>query len=232
MQLFYAPNILKNEFVLSPEESAHCVRVLRKKNGDEINLFDGNGCVYKAAIIDDNPKKCSFDILSSELKAKVRDFRIHIAIAPTKNIERFEWFVEKATEIGIDEISPIFCDQSERTVVKNERIEKVILSAVKQSLKFYFPKLNEPIKFKDFIKKTIEEQKFIAHCNEPKDSLKGLCNKGRDVIILIGPEGDFSEKEIKQAIENGFKEVSLGEARLRTETAGVVACHTINLMNS
>ena len=161
-------------------------------------------------------------------------YHLHIAIAPTKNMDRLEWFVEKATEIGISEITPLLCRYSERKVVKLERINKIIVSAMKQSKKSLLPQLNEMISFNDFIKKCEgHDNCFIAHCyNQNKQSLSQLYLKGNDATIVIGPEGDFSEEEVESALKNGFSPITLGESRLRTETAGIVACHTIQLLNS
>ena len=232
MNLFYTPDITPDFYLLNEIESKHCVRVLRLRNEDFIFLIDGKGGFYKAQIIDDNQKKCLVKIVETKKEYNKRDFYVHIAIAPTKNIDRFEWFLEKATEIGIDEITPIVCQHSERKVIKPERLNKVITSAIKQSLKAYKPILNDIVKFDDFIKKDFKSDKFIAHCYD--DNLKSLKDEAfgkKNVTILIGPEGDFSLDEVKKAVENDYCEIGLGHSRLRTETAGVVACHTINLLN-
>jgi len=232
MQLFYTPDISGNIYTLNETESKHCVRVLRLQENDTIQLIDGKGGFYRAMISDPNPKKCTVKIIETQKEFGKRNHYLHIAIAPTKNIDRFEWFLEKATEIGIDEITPILCEHSERKTIKLERLEKIIISAVKQSLKAYKPKLNELTLFKDFIDKDFNEDKFIAHCEENKKLLlKKAYHKNQNTIILIGPEGDFSPEEILNAKKAQFKEISLGESRLRTETAGVIACHTINLLN-
>ena len=231
MNIFYAPDILCEQ-VLSEEESAHAVRVLRLQAGDKIEVVDGAGGFYKAVIVNPHPKRCSFEIIEKTGEYGKRDFKLHIAIAPTKNIERYEWFIEKAVEIGIDEITPLLCRFSERKIIKPERLEKIIVSAAKQSLKAYFPKLNPMVSFDDFIKSQNASQKFIAHCyEEEKILLQNIYRKTSDVIVLIGPEGDFSVEEVQKAIKLHFKPVSLGSSRLRTETAGVVACHTIMMMN-
>ncbi len=232
MHLFYTPDLNGNIYILNETESKHCIRVLRLSSGDEIQLINGKGGFYKAKIMDPNPKKCGVEIVESIHEFGKRNHYLHIAIAPTKNMDRFEWFLEKATEIGIDEITPILCEHSERKVIKPERLEKVIISAVKQSIKAYKPVLNDLMTYSDFINQDFKGQKFIAHCEEnEKLLLKNEYKNGSDAIILIGPEGDFSPQEIEMAIKNDFKEISLGESRLRTETAGVVACHTINLLN-
>ena len=232
MQLFYVPNISGDEVILNETESKHAVRVLRLTEGTTVQLVDGIGGFYDAEIMDANPKKCQLKIKKTLREFGKKNFRIHMAIAPTKNIDRFEWFLEKATEIGIDEITPLLCDYSERKSVKPERLEKILVSAMKQSVKAYLPKLNKMISFGNLIKNCTTENRFIAHCYEgEKHHLKNVVEKNRDVVILIGPEGDFSAEEVTLARNNGFTEVSLGTARLRTETAAVVACHIVNLIN-
>jgi 16S rRNA (uracil1498-N3)-methyltransferase len=237
MNLFYTPGISADTYILNEEESRHCIKVLRLQNGDIIHSVDGKGGFYTSQIIEEHPKKCMIRILEVKKDFGKRTFFLHIAIAPTKNIERFEWFLEKATEIGIDEISPLICEHSERKEIKNERLEKVILSAAKQSIKAYFPKLNTTISFKSLVKTDFNGQKFIAHCSKSqndtneKPHLKFAYKQGQNVLILIGPEGDFSPAEIRLALENGFTEISLGTNRLRTETAALVACNTVNLVN-
>ncbi len=232
MQLFFDPEFSPTNTVLNPEESKHCIRVLRHNKGDEITILNGNGTLFTAQIIDANPKACKLEILNQTIESE-RPFSLHMVVAPTKNIDRFEWFLEKATEIGIEQITPIICEHSERKIIKPERLEKVIIAATKQSLKSYKPILNPIISFKDFIAKDYSNMhQFIAHCyNSPKELLKNSYSTNTNVIILIGPEGDFSEEEVKRAIENGFAPVSLGKARLRTETAAIMACTTINLIN-
>lgn len=232
MQLFYTPDIKTNIYTLNEIESKHCIKVLRQKVNDHIQLIDGKGNFYEAKIIEPNPKKCIVEIVETTKDFGKRNYYLHIAIAPTKNIDRFEWFLEKATEIGIDEITPILCEHSERKTIKAERLEKIIVSAIKQSIKAYKPKLNDLTNYSDFIQQNFNGVKYIAHCEENKKALlKTSYYKGQNVIILIGPEGDFSPEEIDKARNNNFTEISLGESRLRTETAGVVACHTINLLN-
>ncbi|MGE0078726.1 MAG: 16S rRNA (uracil(1498)-N(3))-methyltransferase [Bacteroidales bacterium] len=232
MQIFYAPDIAGNTYTLPEEESKHCIKVLRLNTGDEITLIDGKGNLFTASIANPNPKRCEVIVTDVKTEYGKRDFYLHIAIAPTKNIERFEWFLEKATEIGIDEITPLLCDRSERKVVNNERLEKIIISAVKQSIKAYVPKLNEMIPFKKFMEQNTDEQKFIAHCNSWElPLLKDQVKHNSKVIILIGPEGDFTPNEVDISLSKGYHEISLGTSRLRTETAGMVACHTINLIN-
>ena len=228
MQLFYLENP-KDEIILSAEESKHATKVLRKKEGDILNFTDGKGAFYKAEITVADSRKCRLKVVSTEQKEKQHNYHLHIAIAPTKNMDRFEWFLEKATEIGIDEITPIICSHSERKVIKTERCNRILLSAMKQSLKFHLPKLNEAISFNDFLKQDYKGSKYIAHCEDGEKKELKIENKTEKTIILIGPEGDFSPKEIELALQNQFKAVSLGTSRLRTETAGLVAVHTINL---
>ena len=232
MHIFYTPDISGKTYTLDETESKHCVRVLRLEKGDEITLVDGKGGWFSAEIADPNPKRCVVNVIKSELNFGKREYQIHIAIAPTKNMDRIEWFLEKATEIGIDRVTPLLCRFSERKEVKLDRLEKVMISAMKQSLKAYLPQLDELTKFSDFIHQPFDGQKFIAHCEEQhRELLKNVLKPGENYLILIGPEGDFSPEEIELAINAGFLPVSLGNSRLRTETAGVVACHTFNLLN-
>jgi len=229
--IFFAPDILQNP-KLPPEEGQHCIKVLRKKEGDEILVTDGKGYFYDANIVQANPKHCIVSIINTIEYSKRWAFDLQIAFAPTKNIDRIEWFAEKATEIGIDRFSPVLCQYSERKEIKNQRIEKILVSAMKQSQKATLPQLDEMVKFKDFIKQDFDGQKFIAHCYPgQKQELKEVYDKGRNALIMIGPEGDFSEEEVTMALQNGFIPVSLGESRLRTETAALVACHTIHVLN-
>jgi len=232
MHIFYTPDISGKTYTLDETESKHCIRVLRLSKGDEITLVDGRGGFFTAEIADPNPKRCAVNVVKSELNFGLRKFQVQVAIAPTKNIERLEWFLEKVTEIGIDRVTPLLCRHSERKEIKNDRLEKVMVSAMKQSLKAYLPKLVELTKFNEFIKQPFEGQKFIAHCEEQhRELLKNVMELSKNYLILIGPEGDFSPEEIELAIAFGFLPVSLGDSRLRTETAGVVACHTLNLLN-
>ena len=233
MYLFYCPDIEKQQ-TLSEEESAHCVRVLRYSVGDEILITDGRGTTYTARITNPHPKHCDFEIISQEEQAPHHDFHLHIAVAPTKNIERLEWAIEKCVEIGVDEITPLLCRFSERKQLRTDRLEKIILSAAKQSLTPYLPVLHELTPYDDFIQEQVkhDQQCFIAHCyKDEKRLLKDEIEQGRDVLVSIGPEGDFSEKEVADALQLGFAPVSLGNSRLRTETAAVVACHTAVLIN-
>ena len=234
MQLFYTPDIDPShpQYFLSEEESKHCIRVLRLENGSELQLIDGRGGLYAATIKDAHPKRTILQINSVIQAFNKRNHYLHIAVAPTKNIERMEWFLEKATEIGIDEISPIICQRSERKEVKTERLNKIITSAIKQSVKAYHPVLNEPVSFNQLLAKPFEGQKFIAHCEKSdKTNLRTALNTHGRYLILIGPEGDFTPNEIDDALQNGFKAITLGESRLRTETAALQACFEVNFLN-
>ena len=227
MQLFYCPELLNNSSFLSNEESFHCFKVLRKKVGDNIYIIDGIGGFYEAEITIASQKKVIFNVIKKWTQPQ-SPYSLHIAIAPTKNNDRFEWFLEKATEIGIDEVTPIICEHSERRMIKNERMEKIILSAAKQSLKSKLPKINNVTSFNDFVSKKYRSRCFIAHCL-PSQKKKLKNEVVSMTTILIGPEGDFSTLEVEVALKNNFIPISLGSSRLRTETAGVIACHTIAL---
>jgi 16S rRNA (uracil1498-N3)-methyltransferase len=232
MQLFYITAIEGDTCMLGEEESWHCTRVLRLVEGSALNLTDGRGNFYKGTLSKVHHKGCLVHITHVERHDRRAGFRLHIAIAPTKNIERFEWFLEKATEIGIDEITPLVCEHSERRIVKQQRLEKVLVAAMKQSLKCWLPTLNEPAEFSSFVANGFPGQKFIAWCETGLESeLHAVYRKGSDALILVGPEGDFSKTETDLAVKSGFTPVSLGESRLRTETAGIVACHTIEVLN-
>ena len=234
MYLFYAPDIAQTP-VLPEEESNHCVQVLRRTAGDEIQVTDGVGNLYHGVITNPHRKHCEVRIERVETPVPLHEGHIHICIAPTKNIERLEWAIEKCVEIGVDEITPLLCRFSERKQLRTDRLEKIILSAAKQSLTPYLPVLHELTPYEEFIQRQgqhLGQQNFIAHCyKEDKRVLKNEIEKGRDVLVLIGPEGDFSEQEIADALALGFVPVSLGNSRLRTETAAVVACHTAVLIN-
>jgi len=233
MQLFYNPDIdqATESFSFDKEESRHIIKVLRKKDSDILFVTNGLGILFKTEIVLASDNKCTVKILSAAVVPKPR-YHLHLAVAPTKMNDRYEWFLEKATEIGISEITPIICDHSERKQIKTDRFDKIILSAMKQSNQYFLPKLNEPIAYKDFLKIKHSRQLFIAHCEETgKQSLKKTLKPNSDVTMLIGPEGDFSKNEIKLAIENDYIPVALGDTRLRTETAAVVACHTVVFVN-
>jgi len=231
MNLFYTPDIEGEFYTLSEEESKHCVKVLRLEKDDRVFLIDGRGGFYTAKISDPNPKKTLLELVEVKREYNKRNHYLHIAVAPTKNIERLEWFLEKATEIGIDEITPLLCERSERKEVKLDRLNKIITSAVKQSLKAYHPKLNPLTKYKDFVA-TATGEKFIAHCmDDLKSELRSYIQLGGNYTILIGPEGDFSPAEVSQAQASNFKGITLGASRLRTETAALEACFEINFLN-
>ena len=234
MHLFYTPDIepAHPQYFLSEEESKHAIRVLRLEVGSEVELIDGRGGFYTAVIQDAHPKRTILNITSVTTDFNKRNHYLHLAVAPTKNIERLEWFLEKATEIGIDEISLIISQRSERKEAKTDRLNKIITAAIKQSLKAYHPVLNEPVKLSELLTRPFDGQKFIAHC-EPGDKLSlrnDLQLQGR-YLILIGPEGDFTPAEIESALQNGFKPITLGESRLRTETAALEACFEVNFLN-
>lgn len=232
MHIFYIPGIDGNEILMNEVESKHAVRVLRLNQGDKVKIADGAGNFYTAEITEPNPKRCKLSVISIQKEYEKRPFYLHMAVAPTKNIDRYEWFLEKATEIGLDEKTPLLCEHSERKVIKPERLEKILVSAMKQSVKAYLPKLNSMTSFDKFILQNRPGQKFIAHCHVADlQHLKDKASKGSDVTILIGPEGDFSLTEVSSAKDAGFTEISLGKSRLRTETAGVAACHIVNLAN-
>lgn len=231
MHVFYTPDI-QTRAELPEEEAAHAVRVLRLQEGDEVMLTDGAGNFYRAAISAASNKRCLVNILETLPQEPLWTGHLHLAMAPTKNMDRTEWLAEKATEIGFDELTFLNCRFSERKVIKTERIQKILVSAVKQSLKARLPRLNEMTDFHHFVKQPFTGQKFIAHCYEgEKPLLKDVLKRGEDALVLIGPEGDFSEEEVRLAVEQGFRPVSLGRSRLRTETAALVACHLMNLCN-
>lgn len=233
MQLFYNPTISEEttKISFSKDESRHIVKVLRKTVGDQLQITNGKGWLFNAEITIADIKNCAAAILSKSFEP-MRNYKIHLAVAPTKMNDRYEWFLEKATEIGVDTITPIICDHSERKVIKNDRFEKILQSAMKQSLHYYLPELKDAMSFSDFVSQKFDGQKFIAHCEETeRSSFKNSLQAQKNVLILIGPEGDFSSKEITLAIDSGFKPVMLGTTRLRTETAAVVACHSIAFLN-
>ncbi len=233
MQLFYSPNIEQTdrEFIFDREESKHIIKVLRKKIGDTLHVTNGLGYLFSTEITLDSDKKCITKIVDFKFE-EPNDFYVHLAVAPTKMNERFEWFLEKATEIGINEITPIICDHSERKIVKTERFEKIIQSAMKQSLQMHLPKLNDPISFKTFLEQQHTGNLYIAHCEETqKTLLKNAIPKKENYTLLIGPEGDFSTQEISLALAQKYQPVSLGSTRLRTETAAVVAAHSFVFSN-
>jgi 16S rRNA (uracil1498-N3)-methyltransferase len=232
MHVFYTPDLSSQLYTLNEEESKHCSKVLRLNIGDVVHLINGRGGLFEAEIVGMNKKHVELKVISEQSEFGKRNHHLHIAIAPTKNIDRLEWFLEKATEIGIDEITPIICDRSERKVVKDERLEKVVTSAVKQSLTAYHPKVNSALTFSAFIKNTEAAHKFIAHCLPGEKPYISAAAKAHDsYLILIGPEGDFSPSEVDIALQNGYKAVTLGNTRLRTETAALAACFEVNYFN-
>lgn len=232
MYLFYTTEIEGHWATLEEGEARHCAQVLRKQQGDALHFVDGQGGMYKGHLIEVGKKSCRIQIDERIDVVAPSAVNLHLAVAPTKNIDRFEWFLEKATEIGISSITPLLCQRSERRRLRPERLERVLIAAMKQSLKAQLPLLNPLTTFSDFIQSPLTGQGMIAHCIENnKRSLKQTYQAGNDVCILIGPEGDFSGEEIDLALQQGFKAVSLGEARLRTETAALVACHSIHLLN-
>lgn len=235
MFLFYAPDITENVYTLPETESRHCIKALRLKRGDQILLTDGRGNLFDACIIDDNISHCSLEITQQKYVGNNFPYHLHIAVAPTKNSDRYEWFAEKAVEIGISEITALICKNSEKTHLKSNRIERVFIAALKQSLRCVLPVFNPETSFNHLVKTAKEPQKFIAYCGEeepPIPLLQHICKKNTDTLVLIGPEGDFTPQEISLAKEHGFIPVSLGKSRLRTETAALVACNTVHFINN
>mgnify|MGYP001241821528 CR=1 FL=1 len=232
MNLFYQPQITEGVLHLDEEESRHCVRVLRQRVGDTIRITDGMGSFYDAVITDTGKRNCSFEIRET-IPEPARDFHIHIAVSPTKNADRIEWFVEKAVEFGIDRITLVECDHTERTFIKAERLQKVAVAAMKQSLKARLPQIDPLTPFNKLITEDGAAGRYIAWVDPSNPRhLKDAVRKGSSAIVLIGPEGDFSHQEQEQALAAGFEQVSLGVSRLRTETAALAACHILNLVNS
>jgi 16S rRNA (uracil1498-N3)-methyltransferase len=252
MNLFYTPDISGNLYSLNEEESRHCQKVLRLRQDDIVYLTNGKGTLFEARISDMPGRTVIVEVISRQDDFGRRDYFLHMAVAPTKNIDRFEWFLEKATEIGVDEITPVICDHSERRQLRTDRLEKIITSAVKQSLKAYHPKLNEPMLLRKFLSTSSSTSmpprlhapmppsfpanplpcnKFMAYITPDSPLLKQLYHKASPATILIGPEGDFSPDEVETATKSCYQVVSLGKSRLRTETAAVVACHTVGLLN-
>ena len=233
MQLFYNPDItdIDTQIQFPKDESRHIVKVLRKSSGDILDITNGNGWLFEAKITSADLKRCIAEIVSKTFYEN-RPYKLHLAVAPTKMNDRYEWFLEKATEIGVDTITPIICQNSERKVIKKERFEKIIQSAMKQSLQYHLPTMNDAISFKAFMNQEFEGQTFIAHCEDTdRKSLKQELEAKKDITILIGPEGDFSSEEIELALQKGFTAVTLGVTRLRTETAAIAACHSVVFSN-
>ena len=236
MELFYSRDIEGGICCLDQDESGHCIKVLRHRSGDEISVIDGCGTLYRCRITADSPKRVEAMVLDYVENWGGHPYRLHLAVCPTKNNDRFEWFAEKACEIGFDVLSPVFGDHSERKVLKTSRVEKILVSAAKQSLKAAVPQVNEPVSVKEFIKKASEDSeslKLIAYCFEdervPRRSIKEVLNsfEGTDITVMIGPEGDFSRAEAEAALAAGFIPVHLGESRLRTETAALTAAASV-----
>ncbi|MBL7810290.1 MAG: 16S rRNA (uracil(1498)-N(3))-methyltransferase, partial [Saprospiraceae bacterium] len=231
-QLFFTPKIENGFAIFEEEEGRHLSTVLRKKPGDKLRLTDGKGHFYEAELADAGKRQVLARIISSQAAPVSTRGRLHMAIAPTKNMDRLEWFLEKATEIGVDEITPILCKHSERETLRLDRLEKILVSAMKQSLRAWLPQLNPFTKFTDFVKKTGETQKRLAWCgDEPMPHLKNTLQPDQNTVVAIGPEGDFSPEEVTLALSSGFQAVSLGEARLRTETAGIYAVTVFGLLD-
>lgn len=233
MQVFYTPHISGDTHILDEKESRHIIRVLRMKKGTSVRLIDGKGNLYEGIITGTDKKKCVIKIVSVTENFEKRNYRLHIAISPLKNPERFEWFVEKSVEIGIDEITPLVCRNTEKPGIKADRNRNIIISAMKQSLKTRETILNEPCLFGDFLKRDTEGIVMLAHCsdNVARKGIAEVYKKGEPAVIMIGPEGDFSEEETDMAVKKGIIPVHLGNSRLRTETAGVAACHSVYFIN-
>jgi 16S rRNA (uracil1498-N3)-methyltransferase len=233
MHLFYLPEISNGKAGLDRDESKHALKVLRLKEGDPVQLVDGKGGMFEAEISDTHGGLCTFNIVRVLEDKSVRPYRLHLAVAPTKNIDRFEWFLEKATEIGIDEITPVICEHSERRNLNTERCNRILIAAMKQSLKATLPQMNEPVKLKDFIASCTAPQRFVGYCDENTERrfLGDVYQNRIEAAVLIGPEGDFSEEEVRLALNSGFKAITLGNSRLRTETAAVVATSMIATFN-
>lgn len=232
MHLFYAPDIKDKQYVLNPEDSRHCTKVLRLREQDEVSLTDGKGHFYHCTITKADSRATEVKVDEKEEVEKHWPFHLQIAMAPTKNMNRTEWMLEKVTELGVDKITPLHCFHSERKIVKPARMERIITAAVKQSLKAWYPELEEMADFSDFVQKDFSGQKYIAYIDEKYDlHMSEDYEQGMDAVVLIGPEGDFSKEEVQMAVKHGFKPVSLGKSRLRTETAAVIACHSLHLLN-
>tara|TARA_R110000744_G_scaffold216768_1_gene335518 strand:- start:511 stop:1218 length:708 start_codon:yes stop_codon:yes gene_type:complete len=234
MQLFYNSDLKATDtvFTFDSNESKHIIKVLRKKIGDELWITNGEGYLFEAKIIGDSIKQCEIELISSK-KTHPKSHWLHMVVAPTKMNDRFEWFLEKVTEIGVDEITPIICDRSERKILKLDRMQRVIESAMKQSLQTYLPKLNEPVSLSEFLEKPTTGLQFIAHCEDSeRHELKRRVVADQDITILIGPEGDFTPNEIKSALSKGYAPVAMGKTRLRTETAAIVACTIVASINN
>jgi 16S rRNA (uracil1498-N3)-methyltransferase len=233
MQIFYTKNVSEGKALFSREESMHCLRVLRMRRGESLRFTDGSGNLYEGVITDDHPTAMTVTVISAEHDQGRRGYRLHMAISPLKNENRLEWFIEKAVETGIDEITPLICSRTEKRKIRRERLEGLILSAMKQSVKCYLPRLNDPVMFSDFIDAMHEGKKIIACCDPAIERIPitSSFSRGEETTILIGPEGDFTAEEVSGAVKGGFTPVHIGPSRLRTETAGVAACCSVYLAN-
>jgi 16S rRNA (uracil1498-N3)-methyltransferase len=233
MQIFYAPDISGDSYTLDEKESKHLIRVLRMVRGAEVKLIDGKGNLYTGIISEPDQRRCKIEISEVIRDFEKRNYKLHIAISPLKNPERFEWFIEKSVEIGIDEITPLLCRNTEKTGIKEQRINNLIISAMKQSLKASRTVFNEPCHFSDILNRDSDKIRMIAHCDGSRSRRKisDVCPKNGNSIILIGPEGDFSSEEIEMALSSEFIPIHLGSSRLRTETAGIAACHSVYFIN-
>jgi 16S rRNA (uracil1498-N3)-methyltransferase len=232
MHLFYTPQITGNTHALDEQESKHAIRVLRLLKGDRVVLVDGTGGWYEASVIEEHPKRCLLEIRSQTNSYQPLPYHLHVAISPTKSMDRFEWFLEKSTEIGISEITPLLSQRSERRQVKMDRMERILVSAMKQSLKAYKPILNEPISVQEFLKRGFIGMLGIAHCHPTSRISLAEVGSHTNNTFMVGPEGDFTDEEVNLTLDSGFKPIHLGESRLRTETAGVHICSAIQLLNS
>ena len=231
MRLFYQPDIGDGDNFLDAEESSHCVKVLRLKQGDPIHVTNGKGTRYTCRLTKADPRKCLFEIVEKTFEPP-KTYFVHIAIAPTKSLDRLEWFVEKSVELGVDKISPILCQQSERKTLRTDRLKRKAISAMKQSLKSRVPEISELMPLASLLDHSAENEKYIAYLDDlPRPHLINSAKKDQQYLVLIGPEGDFSSEEVVSATRLGFEPVSLGKNRLRTETAGIAACHILNLVN-
>ena len=232
MHLFLSSDTTAPYATLLPDESRHCVRVLRMGVGDEVWVTSGDGTMCRAHIVDPDDKVCSVEIVERMENYGRRPFHLHLLVAPTKNTARIEWLVEKAVEIGVDRITPIICDHSERGVQKTDRLDRIALSAMKQSLKARRPQIDSPVRLVDFLRQPVEGCKLVCYCaGDERHSLRELYTPGTDAVVLIGPEGDFSPREIAAALAAGFQPVTLGDSRLRTETAALYAVTALNFLN-
>lgn len=229
MNIFYKPNIISDHLILDQKESIHCIKVMRYRTGDQVRLIDGVGGFYLAEIENEDHKACGVRIIKKVENYECLPYELNIAIAPTKSMDRFEWFIEKATEIGITSITPLYCARSERKNIRLDRIRKVAVSAMKQSVKAYLPIINEPTDYDNWLEQQYIGTKFIAHCMEPPGRDIRTVGLSEQITIMIGPEGDFSPEELSRAVDNNFTPLSLGNYRLRTETAGIVACSAVSL---